>query len=180
MFSSSSASSITPVETVVYTTLAALSSGAKLSPLSPPATAPPSPSCTPVELPRIGIGFVEEILEIILAYAMDFSDDEFFAQSHPPSRMPAYRPAILRVCKQWLRIGTPLLFRSVVLRTVRDVTGFIHALEHQSSTCPNYGTHVRKLLIREDAMSTAELVRFVLERTPNLVSITRLPPEPLR
>ncbi|KAH7100763.1 hypothetical protein BKA62DRAFT_830708 [Auriculariales sp. MPI-PUGE-AT-0066] len=155
----------------------------------------PSLSCyrPPLRAPASVLA-LEELLDRILEFALDLSPDELIAQSHPPSKMPAYRPGLLRVCRRWNRVGTPLLFRCVVLRTVLDVAALVHALalrteedsgsEGSSSGWSgeddsdmeddkvvlrtSYARKVRKLVILDSAVAGGELLHYVLDRTPNL------------
>jgi len=192
---------VAAVDAVSSAVLRSLSSHARSGHIRPSARAETTNSSRPPTAPALQL---EELLSHILSFALDLSHDELIAQAHPPSRLSGSRPAVLAVCRRWNRVATPLLFRCVVLRRVRDVTAFMHAvavrtseeddaepssapaLVPQSSSPPGlsftFARHVRKLVLLEGALAPggAELVQYTLARMPNLehlyVNLWNTPP----
>lgn len=90
----------------------------------------------------------DEILKEILCLVMSVPDknflhgnhgDEFFSGSPFARYGTVSTSALLLVCKAWLRVGTPLLYHTVVLRS----TAQAQALELALAQTPQLGKFVR-------------------------------------
>jgi hypothetical protein len=87
----------------------------------------------------------DEILSEILSPALRVSD-ELFADTSRVSPFADYSPstsAYLVVCKDWLRVATPLLYNVVVLRSQEQV----NALETVLRRNPDFGRFIKKLWV---------------------------------
>lgn len=125
----------------------------------------------------------EELLLKILSYNLVLSDDAFtghaftnygagrfdLSRAHLAAAYPLARAApappvnMLLVCRQWLRIGTPLLYEAVVVRSHAQLQQLAAAL--RASHAPGLGRLVRRL--RFEATCAAFLDRVVV-CTPNV------------
>ncbi|KAK7016882.1 hypothetical protein R3P38DRAFT_2541288 [Favolaschia claudopus] len=108
----------------------------------------------------------DEILSEILSPALKVPDDLFSDTSHV-SPFATYAPstsAYLLVCKDWLRVSTPLLYSVVVLRSKAQA----NALEKVFRKNPEFGAFVRKLRV-EGGYGSA--MHTILQATPNLTHL---------
>lgn len=86
-----------------------------------------------------------ELLEAILFYVFDIPDDDFsdardldrFCRFEEPSH------SALRVCKDWCRIGEPLLYHTVVLRSKAQVQALASTLRAR----PELGSFIQRLRV---------------------------------
>ena len=125
----------------------------------------------------------EELLHKILSYALVLTDDAFsghdftdygagcfdLSRAHLAAAFPretrrvAGPPvALLLVCKKWLRIGTPLLYEAVVLRTHAQLHAFALTLRSPHAP-PCLGALVRRLRVEG---TVAPFLDRVVRRTP--------------
>ncbi|KAJ7114200.1 hypothetical protein C8R43DRAFT_1078514 [Mycena crocata] len=87
----------------------------------------------------------DEIISQILSPALTVSD-ELFSDTSDVSPFAQYSPstsAYLVVCKRWLRVATPLLYKVVVLRS----KGQADALEQVLRDNPEFGLFIKKLRV---------------------------------
>lgn len=83
----------------------------------------------------------EELLERIIALALLSSSCDTSLPSLLPLKVSRVSP--LLVCKLWLRIGTPLYYRSVALTTSQQTTQFASTLK----TEPHLGRYVKEMKV---------------------------------
>lgn len=87
----------------------------------------------------------DELLKEILAPALQVPDDSFACTNgrSPFSNYNRTTSAYLLVCKDWLRVATPLLYSVVVLRSKAQVQALDSAIE----STPVLGGFIKKLRI---------------------------------
>jgi hypothetical protein len=108
----------------------------------------------------------DEILSEILSPALKVSD-ELFADTSEESPFADYSPstsAYLVVCKDWLRVATPLLYNVVVLRS----KGQANALEKVLRRNPGFGPFIKKLRV-EGGYGMA--MHTILKSAPHITHI---------
>ncbi|KAK7023198.1 F-box domain-containing protein [Favolaschia claudopus] len=108
----------------------------------------------------------DEILSEILSPALKVPDD-LFSHTSDVSPFATYAPstsAYLLVCKDWLRVATPLLYSVVVLRSKAQA----NALEKVFRKNPGFGRFVRKLRV-EGGYGSA--MHTILQATPNVTHL---------
>ncbi|KAJ6509675.1 hypothetical protein DFH09DRAFT_1198825 [Mycena vulgaris] len=108
----------------------------------------------------------DEILSEILSPALKVSD-ELFSDASAVSPFSTYNPstsAYLLVCKDWLRVATPLLYHVVVLRSKAQA----NALEIVFHRNPEFGRYLKKLRV-EGGYGTAMLT--ILKAAPNVTDL---------
>jgi hypothetical protein len=108
----------------------------------------------------------DELLKEILAPALQVPD-ESFACSNGRSPFSNYTPTTsgyLLVCKDWLRVATPLLYSVVVLRSKAQ----IQALEASIHNTPILGTFIKKLRIESGYCGSLSLI---IKNSPNLTDL---------
>ena len=90
---------------------------------------------------------VDELLDLILGHTLVIPDSEFSRLSTCVfARLDARfasSSSMLLVCKRWLRVATPLLYGTVVVRSV----GQAHALADAFTMNPPFARYVRRLRI---------------------------------
>jgi len=87
----------------------------------------------------------DEVLKDILASFL-VVPDELFADNgavSPFSRVTQSASDVLLICKRWMRIGTPVLFTTVVVRSMPQARALALAMTNN----PEFGRHTRKLRI---------------------------------
>ncbi|KAJ7447919.1 hypothetical protein B0H11DRAFT_1929421 [Mycena galericulata] len=108
----------------------------------------------------------DEIISEILSPALKVSD-ELFSDTSNVSPFANYTPstsAYLVVCKDWLRVATPLLYNVVVLRS----NGQASALETVLRNNPDFGSFIKKLRV-EGAYGKA--MHTILKSAPNITDL---------
>ncbi|KAJ7606201.1 hypothetical protein FB45DRAFT_950844 [Roridomyces roridus] len=88
----------------------------------------------------------DEILHEIFSSALSVPDETFSSHrsaSVPPEAVDEPGSSILLVCKRWLRIATPLLYKTVILRS----RGQAQALELALRSNPQLGLLIKQLRI---------------------------------
>ncbi|KAJ6546717.1 hypothetical protein DFH09DRAFT_1506423 [Mycena vulgaris] len=108
----------------------------------------------------------EEILSEILSPALKVSD-ELFSDNSAVSPFSTHNPstsAYLLVCKDWLRVATPLLYHVVVLRSKAQA----NVLETVLHINPEFGRYLKKLRV-EGGYGTAMLT--ILKAAPNVTDL---------
>ncbi|KAL1658866.1 hypothetical protein GGF50DRAFT_131437 [Schizophyllum commune] len=118
----------------------------------------------------------DEILKEILCLVMSVPDknflhgnhgDEFFSGSPFARYGTVSTSALLLVCKAWLRVGTPLLYYTVVLRS----TAQAQALELALAQTPQLGKFVRRLRLEG---GFGDHVRGACIKCPNIEELVLL------
>ncbi|KAK7001539.1 F-box domain-containing protein [Favolaschia claudopus] len=105
----------------------------------------------------------DEIISEILSPALNVSDERFAATERisPFATYSVSSSAYLLVCKAWLRVATPLLYRVVVLRS----TSQANALEETLQDHPELGRFIKKLRV-EGGYGPA--MHTILQAAPNI------------
>lgn len=136
----------------------------------------------------------EELLSEILAYALYLPSDFFLVFSGclrwdvagsqnlagvhsalPDVDTRIQRTAVLLVCKQWLRIGSPLLYESLKLKTSKDVEA-VHGL---LSVNPALGRAIRRLRIESMYMQGLDkVVQYMPSVHTVFISVQKLETSP--
>lgn len=80
---------------------------------------------------------------MILKFILHIPDSVFASPEAPFGRNAFSTSRVLLVCRLWLRVATPLLYRTIVLRS----TAQTHALEYALNYGPYLRTYVRKLRV---------------------------------
>ena len=96
-----------------------------------------------------GRSFADETLEAILHTALDVADEDFIScdkKSPFANRQHSSSDALL-VCKRWLRVATPLLYHTVVIRTRLQAQALIRVVKKN----PTLGRHCKKLRLETGA-----------------------------
>ncbi|KAF9447882.1 hypothetical protein P691DRAFT_730679, partial [Macrolepiota fuliginosa MF-IS2] len=108
----------------------------------------------------------DELLKEILAPALQVPDDSFtcITGRSPFSNYERSTSAYLLVCKDWLRVATPLLYGVVVLRSKAQ----IQALEYALVSTPLLGGFIKKL--RVESGYCASLLH-ILKASRNLTDL---------
>ncbi|KAK7006816.1 hypothetical protein R3P38DRAFT_2555040 [Favolaschia claudopus] len=106
-----------------------------------------------------------EVITGILAPLLHVPDEVFSTSTMELLLNPEYSSSrYLLVCKAWLRIGTPLLYDVVILRTTFQADALAAVLEARN----DLGLHIKKLRVEGgfgDSMET------VLRLAPNITDI---------
>ncbi|KAF7350566.1 F-box domain-containing protein [Mycena sanguinolenta] len=108
----------------------------------------------------------DEIISEILSPALKVPDELFSDTSHV-SPFAAYTPstsAYLLVCKDWLRVATPLLFNVVVLRSQAQASALDAVLRHNKA----FGLFIKKLRV-EGGYGMA--MHTILKSAPNITDL---------
>jgi F-box-like len=108
----------------------------------------------------------DEIVSEILSPALKVSD-HLFCDTSDVSPFATYSPstsAYLLVCKDWLRVATPLLYHVVVLRSKAQA----NALEKVMRSSPEFGRYIKKLRV-EGGYGTA--MHTILKSAPNITDL---------
>ncbi|KAJ7624914.1 hypothetical protein FB45DRAFT_1061058 [Roridomyces roridus] len=108
----------------------------------------------------------DEIISEVLSPALKVPDERFCDTSWT-SPFSSYTPstsAYLLVCKDWLRVATPLLYNVVVLRSKSQAT----ALEAALKSNPELGPFIKKLRL-EGGYGAA--MHIILKSAPNITDL---------
>ncbi|KAJ7649499.1 hypothetical protein DFH06DRAFT_1208374 [Mycena polygramma] len=108
----------------------------------------------------------DEIISEILSPALTISDD-LFSDTSAVSPFAKYSPstsAYLVVCRDWLRVATPLLYHVVVLRSRSQA----NALEKVLQKNPEFGRFIKKLRLEG---GYGKAIHTVLKCSPNITDI---------
>jgi hypothetical protein len=113
----------------------------------------------------------EEMIHEVLAHSLAIPDNDFCSAS--PGKSPfakvtfndADTPsrAVLEVCKQWHRIGIPLLYGTVVFRSKAQIQALWWTLVHH----PELGKYIKKLRVER----WYSVVADILKLTPNVTDV---------
>ncbi|TDL29975.1 hypothetical protein BD410DRAFT_893169 [Rickenella mellea] len=87
----------------------------------------------------------DEVLKEILAPPLVISDDEFsFAgrpKDSPFGRTPRHSSSLLLVCKQWMRVATPLLYEVAIIRSTAQAQSLAYAVKSNKA----FGKFIKRL-----------------------------------
>ncbi|KAF7340377.1 F-box domain-containing protein [Mycena venus] len=108
----------------------------------------------------------DEIISEILSPALKVSDEMFSDTSDvsPFAKVSLSTSAYLVVCRDWLRVATPLLYNVVVLRSRSQA----YALEKVLQCHPEFGRFIKKLRV-EGGYGMA--MHLILKSAPNITDI---------
>ncbi|KAJ7432459.1 hypothetical protein B0H11DRAFT_808902 [Mycena galericulata] len=107
----------------------------------------------------------DEILAEILSPLLEVPDAVFSDTKEKPLLAPGYSSSTyLLVCKAWLRVATPLLYRTVVFRT----TAQVHALNRVLRANKEFGLWIRKLRVEG---GFGPMMLPVLTNAPNVTDL---------
>ncbi len=109
----------------------------------------------------------DEILKEILSPALQISDQAFKAIEgrSPFAKYEKSTSAYLLVCKDWLRVSTPLLYNVVILRSKAQIQALAWALK----STPDLGAFIKKLRIESGYDSS--LLRVFQTASKNLTDL---------
>jgi hypothetical protein len=107
----------------------------------------------------------DEILSQILTPLLEHPDEVFRDQSAKPLLDPGFSSSsYLLVCKAWLRMSTPLLYKTVVLRTTAQAEALLAVL-----TCNRqFGLFIAKLRVEAGFPSA---IHTILKFAPKITDL---------
>lgn len=113
----------------------------------------------------------DELLKMILVPSLTISYTQFTSSSPVAFGKNATisSASVLLVCKRWLRVATPLLYESVVIRSV----GQSHALCDAFCANPAFAAHVKKVRL-EGAYDSIDKVLGPCKNLVTLVILLRI------
>ncbi|KAJ7160940.1 hypothetical protein C8R46DRAFT_1106018 [Mycena filopes] len=110
----------------------------------------------------------DEIISEILSPALKVSDEAFSGTlGDPTSQFMMFTEstsALLVVCKSWLRVSTPLLYNTVILRSKAQAQALAATLKEN----PDFGRFVKRLRV-EGGFAIAMLK--ILQSSPNITDV---------
>jgi hypothetical protein len=109
----------------------------------------------------------DEVLSSILKTVLAIEDDDFVSNLRcSPFAHRAFSTAdVLLVCKRWMRIATPFLFHTVVLRSTAQAQALVKALKKNNVGPQRFGRFIRRLRVEG---SYGASMKYVLEQAPNI------------
>jgi hypothetical protein len=113
------------------------------------------------------VSLPDEIISEILSPALHVSDD-LLCDTSPASSFATYGKStstFLFVCKDWLRVSTPLLYNVVVLHSKAQPK----ALDTTLKKNPDLGRYIKKLCV-EGGFGPS--MRGILKNAPNITEIS--------
>ncbi|KAJ6456245.1 hypothetical protein C8R47DRAFT_1082522 [Mycena vitilis] len=109
----------------------------------------------------------DELVSEILSPLLKHSDEVFSDRVVQPLLEPGYSSSTyLLVCKDWLRVSTPLLYNVVILRTTPQA----EALEFALQSSPEIGLFIEKLRV-EGGTGFGNVMRTILKSSPNITDL---------
>ncbi|KAJ7684227.1 hypothetical protein DFH06DRAFT_2188 [Mycena polygramma] len=114
----------------------------------------------------MGLSLPEEMVSEILSHVLEVPDYMFsdIAATSPFAGFSVSSSALLLVNKTWLRVATPLLYNTVVIRSRAQASALATALEGKH----DFGRFVRKLRVEG---GFGKHMLDVLERTPHVTDL---------
>lgn len=107
----------------------------------------------------------EETLNEILALCLRIHPDVFFGVCRPAFYCPQSRSShLLRVSKQWLRVGAPLLYQSISISRTAHADAIAGVLQR---TC-ELGRAIRNVRLDPRAGGMGARLRGIVELAPNV------------
>ncbi|KZV97305.1 hypothetical protein EXIGLDRAFT_764595 [Exidia glandulosa HHB12029] len=109
----------------------------------------------------------DETLAAILADCLAVADDDFAcvsARTSPFALKEVSSSALLVVCKRWMRVGTPLLYETVVLRSVAQARALAAALKANKT----FGLYIKKLRVEGGYGAS---MPAILQAAPNVTDL---------
>ncbi|KAH7106606.1 hypothetical protein BKA62DRAFT_826107 [Auriculariales sp. MPI-PUGE-AT-0066] len=108
----------------------------------------------------------DELLKEILSPPLLVPDDMFAHRGavSPFSRVERSAADVLLVCKRWMRVGTPALYHTVVLRSMAQAKALASALRR----CPDFGTYIRRLRVEG---SYGEYIWQAVKTAPHITEL---------
>ncbi|KAJ7651135.1 hypothetical protein FB45DRAFT_732177, partial [Roridomyces roridus] len=108
----------------------------------------------------------DEIVSEILSPALKVPDDLFFdtSETSPFANFTPSTSAYLLVCKDWLRVATPLLYSVVVLRSKAQAMALASVLKAN----PEFGRFIKKLRVEG---GYGPSMHAILKSAPNITDL---------
>ncbi|KAH7106602.1 hypothetical protein BKA62DRAFT_766131 [Auriculariales sp. MPI-PUGE-AT-0066] len=108
----------------------------------------------------------DELLKDILSPPLLVPDDMFANRDavSPFSKVDRSAADVLLVCKRWMRVGTPALYHTVVLRSMAQAKALASALRR----CPDFGTYIRRLRVEG---SYGEYIWQAVKTAPHITEL---------
>ncbi|KAH7106601.1 hypothetical protein BKA62DRAFT_826103 [Auriculariales sp. MPI-PUGE-AT-0066] len=108
----------------------------------------------------------DELLKDILSPPLLVPDDMFANRDavSPFSKVDRSAADVLLVCKRWMRVGTPALYHTVVLRSMAQARALASALRR----CPDFGTYIRRLRVEG---SYGEYIWQAVKTAPHITEL---------
>ncbi|KAH7106608.1 hypothetical protein BKA62DRAFT_300420 [Auriculariales sp. MPI-PUGE-AT-0066] len=108
----------------------------------------------------------DELLKDILLLPLLVPDDMFANRDaiSPFSKVDRSAADVLLVCKRWMRVGTPALYHTVVLRSMAQAKALASALRR----CPDFGTYIRRLRVEG---SYGEYIWQAVKTAPHITEL---------
>nr|GAT50279.1 predicted protein [Mycena chlorophos] len=113
---------------------------------------------------RVHVHLPDEILSEILTPALRVSEDAFSSTDASGMSFSESSSAYLLVCKDWLRVSTPLLYGVVVLRSKAQAQALATALQSN----PDLGRFIKKLRLES---GYGRFMQHILQATPNIAEL---------
>ncbi|KAJ7058212.1 hypothetical protein C8F01DRAFT_1149979 [Mycena amicta] len=109
----------------------------------------------------------DEIISIILTQALEIPDKTFGDTSteSPFSKYRASSSDCISVCKPWARVGTPLLYHTVILRSQHQAVALERALKRVDGV---FGQYIRKLRLEG---SFGPAIQTIIQAAPNITDL---------
>jgi len=106
----------------------------------------------------------DEILDVILSSVLEVADDDFIStatESGPFARRDYSTADALVVCKQWMRVATPLLLHTCIVRSMAQAEALATTLNKN----PELAQYVKRMRIEGSYGMSA---KRILEQTKNI------------
>ena len=109
----------------------------------------------------------DEVLQSILAPSLKVPDSMFedVGPISPFSKVEQSSSDVLLVCKRWMRVTTPIIYHTVIIRTTAQAAALNAALMRN----PEFGRHVRRF--RLERPYPAHITKAVVRTMPNIVDL---------
>lgn len=113
----------------------------------------------------------DEVVENILSYNLTIPYDSFCSPHRHFGKFDLQdlsSSAVIEVCKRWMRIGTPLLYETVVLRSKAQVLALRAALDGNPALCK----YIKKLRVEDTyGMAIADVMQMCSAVTDLWISL---------
>jgi len=109
----------------------------------------------------------DEVLQSILAPPLRVPNSMFedVGPVSPFSKVEQSASDVLLVCKRWMRVATPIIYHTVIIRTTAQAAALNAALMRN----PEFGRHVRRF--RLERPYPAHITKAVVRTMPNIVDL---------
>jgi len=109
----------------------------------------------------------DEVLQAILAPPLRVPDSMFedVGPVSPFNEVEQSASDVLLVCKRWMRVATPIIYHTVIIRTTAQAAALNAALTRN----PEFGRHVRRF--RLEHPYPGHITKAVVRTMPNIVDL---------